>query len=535
MAKEQNKAVILARVSSKEQSNEGYSIPAQVKLLEDYCIRNDLNVVRKPFEIAESASGKKQRFLFDSMQDYIKKNNINNLVVEKVDRLTRNFKDAVMIDDWLEEDETRKLHLVKDSLVMHKNSRSQEKLNWGIRIIFAKNYIDNLREETEKGQMEKIAQGWSPASPPPGYITIGETGHRTHILDSNVSPLIRRLFELYDTGEYSVTTLKDAIDELGLKRKGKCYSRAQIHQILKNQFYIGRIKWKGQIYPGNHPQIVSEELFNRVQARLRGSKGKAKYDKHNPLFKGLIHCEECSSLITWQIQKGHWYGHCHNKNGCTQNYYIREEVLESQLIDALGGLASPSSEIIDWVKRALREKHESDIMRDHNLRGALNSERTALNRRLDILYEDRLDERISIDQYDEMTAKIKLELGDVATRLDRLDNLHSSSIDEAIELFDYSQKVSNMYETQSLKNKRQILRSIFSNLSVANKKIDYDYSDLAKIVFNGRKSEQSIIEKFELANNADNKAKKHLEGAIYQNWLGVLDEVRTNYLVTLAK
>lgn len=520
MAKEENRTVILARVSSKEQCNEGYSIPAQVKLLEDYCIRNGLNVVRKPFEIAESASGKKQRFLFDSMQEFIKNNNINNLVVEKVDRLTRNFKDAVMIDDWLEEDESRKLHLVKDSLVMHKNSRSQEKLNWGIRIIFAKNYIDNLREETEKGQMEKIAQGWSPASPPLGYKTIGETGHRTHILDDDVAPLIKRLFELYDSGEYSITTVKLAIDKLGLKRKGKYYSRAQIHHILKNQFYTGRIKWKGQIYPGKHPQIVSEELFNRVQARLRGSKGKPKYDKHNPLFKGLIHCEECSSLITWQIQKGHWYGHCHNKNGCTQNYYIREEVLESQLIESLSELTSPSSEIIGWVKKALREKHEGDIMRDHNIRVALNNERTALNRRLDMLYEDRLDERISIAKYDEMTAKLKLELGEVATKLDRLDNLHTNSIDEAIELFDYSQKVSIMYSTQNLNGKRRILRSVFSNLSVANKKLDYNYTDLAKIVFKGRKSEQSIIKKFELVNNADNKAKKHLEGAIYQNWLG---------------
>ena len=77
------------------------------------------------------------------MMNYVKVNTIKIIICEKVDRLTRNFKDAVIIDEWLEKDEERQVHLVKDSLILHKNSRSQEKLNWGIRILFAKNYIDN--------------------------------------------------------------------------------------------------------------------------------------------------------------------------------------------------------------------------------------------------------------------------------------------------------------------------------------------------------------------------------------------------------
>jgi site-specific DNA recombinase len=98
---------------------------------------------------------------------FIEDNNVKHLIVEKVDRHVRNLHDAVETNDWLMADEAKRVHFVKDSLVMHKNSRSQEWLNWGIRVVMAKNYIDNLREEAMKGWAEKLAQGWLPGVPPP--------------------------------------------------------------------------------------------------------------------------------------------------------------------------------------------------------------------------------------------------------------------------------------------------------------------------------------------------------------------------------
>jgi DNA invertase Pin-like site-specific DNA recombinase len=190
------KCVIFARVSSREQEETGYSLPAQEKLLKQYTERKGFKI-DKIFSISESASGKRQRDIFNEMLDYAKRNRLKIIVCEKVDRLTRNFKDAVMIDEWLEKDDERQVHLVKDTLVLHRNSRSQEKLNWGIRILFAKNYIDNLSEEVKKGQKEKIAQGWLPTKPPFGYRTVGEKGHKIHVVDKKTAPIVKRGFELY--------------------------------------------------------------------------------------------------------------------------------------------------------------------------------------------------------------------------------------------------------------------------------------------------------------------------------------------------
>jgi len=171
-----NKTVLYCRVSSKEQEETGYSLPSQEKLLKDYSQRKALEVLRV-FSVAESASGAKQRKVFGEMMDYIDKNKVTNLVCEKVDRLTRNLKEAVVANEWVDSNPDRQIHFVKQNLVIHKNAKSDEKFRWDIEIVLAKKFIANLSEEVKKGQKEKIAQGWLPTRPPIGYKTIGEKGH----------------------------------------------------------------------------------------------------------------------------------------------------------------------------------------------------------------------------------------------------------------------------------------------------------------------------------------------------------------------
>ena len=110
-----NSAVILARVSSKSQEDEGYSLDSQLKLLQGYCISNNLSVV-KVYKIAETASKQQSRKVFNELLAYMQNNNVYNLAVEKTDRLTRNLRDAVAIDDWLEADSNRMLHAVKENI-----------------------------------------------------------------------------------------------------------------------------------------------------------------------------------------------------------------------------------------------------------------------------------------------------------------------------------------------------------------------------------------------------------------------------------
>ena len=262
-------AVLIARVSSKGQEEEGFSLEAQVKILKNYCGGTDLHI-GKIYKIAESASKSEQRKIFKEAMEYVEKHNIKHLVVEKVDRHVRNLHDAVDTYDWLTADEERRVHFVKDSLVMHQKSKSQEWLNWGIRVVMAKNYIDNLREETTKGTYEKLAQGWLPGTPPPGYINIIRDGKKVQDIDPNKQKSMQRIFQLLLEPQHSVETIRHKMFEFGLTTAtGRMFSKGQAHKIIKNPFYIGIIKWDGKEYPGKQPHLIPDELFNAVQASLR--------------------------------------------------------------------------------------------------------------------------------------------------------------------------------------------------------------------------------------------------------------------------
>jgi len=208
------KAILYARVSSKEQEETGYSLDAQEKLLKDYAAKNGFEIM-KIFKITESASGKQIRKTFNEMLGYAERNKISIILCEKIDRLTRNIKDAAIVSDWISGDEARQVHFVKENFILSKNTRAHENLVWDMKVAIARFYTNNLSEEVRKGQKEKLAQGWLPTKPPLGYRTIGDKGHKIHIIDEEKAPLVKKIFELYSSGNYSLNELVRVIYKEG--------------------------------------------------------------------------------------------------------------------------------------------------------------------------------------------------------------------------------------------------------------------------------------------------------------------------------
>ena len=111
-------------------------------------------IIEKEFIDVETAKAS-GRLNFNEMVNYLKKHpGIRILLVEKTDRLYRNLKDWVLLDELNIE-----IHLVKEGVVLSQDSKSSEKFFHGIKVLMAKNYIDNLSEEARKGQQEKAEQG----------------------------------------------------------------------------------------------------------------------------------------------------------------------------------------------------------------------------------------------------------------------------------------------------------------------------------------------------------------------------------------
>lgn len=492
------KAVIYARVSSKEQEETGYSLPAQEKFLKDYAGRKVFDVV-KVFAISESASGQKQREVFGQMMTYVTKQKIKLIICEKVDRLTRNFKDAVQIDEWLEEDGEREVHLVKDSLVLHKNSRSQEKLNWGIRILFAKNYIDNLSEEVKKGHLEKLRQGWYPSKPPLGYKTAGEKGHKIHIIDSEKAVYVKKMFELYATGNYSLKQLTNVMFEHGLRtRGGHKLVKSRMASLLGDPFFYGTINWLGKLYEGKHEPIITKELYDRVQSVLR-SKNTPKYSKHFFLFKGLINCAECEGKITWETKKGFIYGHCNHYRNCKQQTWVKQPDIEKQLLEGLKGLQIISPRLAEWIRAAIKDSHKDQVDYQQNAQEELQSRLGQIQKRMDNLYDDKVDERIDEAFYKRKFEQYSTEKKVVLQGMQKLSNAGIKYMEFGISIFDLAQKAPGIYMDAEEEIKRLLLSIIFEDIKLNEGIISFSYTKafktLAAAVYETNSSKIPKIEK----------------------------------------
>lgn len=517
MVNNNDKCVLLARVSSRAQDEEGYSLDAQEKLAEEYYKKKSLKLV-KVFRIAETASKTKERKIFNEMMKFMVKNRIKHLVVEKVDRLTRSFKDMVMIDDWLEADEKRQVHLIKDGLVMYKHSRSQDKLNWGVKVLFAKNYTDNLREEVYKGRMEKLAQGWLPGKPPYSYRTIGEKKKKIHVPNWDKVPLAIKLFDTYLEPSHSLTTITKYAKKIGIRNdRGKPYSRSAIAEsILGNPFYIKINRWQGIDYPGEQEQFIDTDLFERVQAKLH-RKTPPKYQKHDPDYRGSLLCPGCKGTITWEFQKGVWYGHCNRYKGCPKKEYAKQEDIEHQLFEHFEKLLCPSPEIAEWIIQSLKAKHQNDMYDYSASVNQLRSEQDRKKRQLDILYEDRLSERISPERYDEMSKRIIQEQEQIETNINEMSDKGRRQLLTGIDVLEKSQQAAKVYGQKSPEQKRKLLGELFDVLYLDGKNLEVKYNPYSLAISKRVAKHREVVKNFRTTKNTpDNEGE-----------LGLLNNLRT--------
>jgi DNA invertase Pin-like site-specific DNA recombinase len=315
-------------VSSKDQEREGFSIPSQQQLLRSYAAEHGYDIVEE-FVDVETAK-RAGRTSFGAMLAFLRSNpGCRAILVEKTDRLYRNLKDWVTLDDM-----DLEIHLVKEATVLCDDSRSSEKFIHGIKVLMAKNYIDNLSEETRKGMLEKARQGIFPSRAPLGYRNVQRPdGKRIIEADPDVAPQVTRLFEWYATGRYSLQALTKLAREEGLtfRRTGQPVPRATLHVILQNPLYIGEFDWDGVRYQGAHAPLVTRQVFEQVQDILHG---RGRSDRtvrvHDFAFSGLVGCGLCADegehrqLIGSLVKQIYTYYHCERCRTLGRGKYHRE-------------------------------------------------------------------------------------------------------------------------------------------------------------------------------------------------------------------
>ncbi|MGC9998751.1 MAG: recombinase family protein [Bryobacteraceae bacterium] len=459
----EKRAVLYARVSSKEQEKEGFSIPAQEKLLEGYARDNGFRIEQRFVDVETAKRAGRSGFaeLVALLQTDPKS---RVLIVEKTDRLYRNFKDYVTLDDI----EGLEIHFVKEGTVISRDSRSSEKFNHGIKVLMAKNYIDNLSEETRKGMTEKASQGIWPSFAPLGYKNVeGSNGKRIIVPDEALAPMILRLFELCATGRHSIKDLGARVREEGFTGRGQgLMPTSTVHKILRNRVYSGDFDWDGKRYEGTHEPIVSADLWEQAQRALDGRLAKrAKKVDHSFPFSGLLICGHCGCALVGEIKKARYvYYHCSGAKGKCPEPYVRQEVLEAEFGNVLR-LIAIDEEVARWVADALRQSHTDEKRFREEAVSRLTREHERIQGKLEALYEDRLDGRVDLAFFDRKSRELRDDQARIRREIDGHQAANESYMEAGIRILELSRSMHRLFAKQPAEEKRRLLDFVVSNCS----------------------------------------------------------------------
>jgi site-specific DNA recombinase len=479
----QSQAVAYVRVSSKEQEKEGFSIPAQHKLLQNYAAERSIRIL-KTFEDVETAkqsgrTGFAEMLLFfenDPAKPRI-------LLVEKTDRLYRNIKDWVHLDE-------RKLeiHFVKENVIISPDSRSSEKFLHGIKVLMAKNYIDNLSEEVKKGMREKAEQGHWPTVAPIGYVNNLEI-HRIEP-DPDRANAITKMFDWYATGNYSLQQLTEMAASAGLThpRSGRRLSKSEIHRALHNPIYYGDFNWNGRYYIGKHQPLISRDLFEKIQD-VFGRSNRPKRTKRDFPFNGLLTCGLCGCAMTAEIKKGQYvYYHCTGYRGKCGNDYIRQENL-SELLGDIASRIEIDHTLAEKIAAALRESHASKKIFQEEALNRLQSQYAAIQTKISKAYDDKLEGRISEDFWKSRHEAWQRELELIRSDMARHERANDSYIRKGIEILELAKQAHSRYLKENDQGRRRMLNALLSNCAYKRGSLSPTYNKPFDLLVNRAKKE----------------------------------------------
>lgn len=170
-----------------------------------------------------------------------------------MDRVQRSFKESVLLDELIRR-ESIELHFYRENMVIGKNASASDVMRWDFSVMGAKSYTLQLSENVKRSLEYKRRNGEWSAPAPIGYLNTRDpmTGKATLEVDLLRAPLVVRIFTEYASGAYSINEMTKRAASWGLKnktKKGKELTPSQVHDMLRNPFYCGRMRVNGILYP----------------------------------------------------------------------------------------------------------------------------------------------------------------------------------------------------------------------------------------------------------------------------------------------
>ncbi len=473
------KAFMIARVSGAEQSE---ALPAQTLRLKDYEERLKLN--GEYFDFDETAYKEDRQKFTEIVSKISNYPDFCIVVFDKIDRYSRDAStEVVMILKRLVKQGQIEIHFPSDNLTYHKNSPASDKTRLGMGLVMGEYYSMAISDNVKRKIQQKLHDGEFPGKAPVGYKNINITNAELR-LEGKSFRLIAKI-------------LKDEGLRANTKQQG-VVSQSQMETMLKNSFYYGVMKYDGGTYPHKYEPIITKKIFDKVQSinETRNAERDKTLTKQTYTFQGILKCATCGCSYSSYVKKGRVYMRCTKaKEGvaCDQPP-TSEEHLIPQVNELLEKLAL-SEQVVMQVLDILKKGHDDIQLYYQTAVTETRAKINRLNKKIDMLYDDRLEGRITTNDYDKYVAKYKNDKEELESKLVEYTNNDKSFVVTAEYLLKLAQNAKSVFESSQPAQKNRILRTLLANCKINQKRLQLN-----------------LLQPF-LALSADSKS---------QNWLRLL-------------
>ena len=474
-------ALIYCRVSTEEQAVKGLSLDAQEKTCRNAAKAagcNSITVIRDEGK----SGGNMNRAGLKKLMSLCQDRKADAIFTIHSDRLARNTENHLMLRRFFHDCNVKLAYVFQPNL--SDNTAFGKTMDT---VMAAFNEMQRLviSEKTKSALLEKVKEGWFPGVAPIGYINIdnknpkaNEISKRIITIDPERAPLIKEMFSLYATGNFSVLKLVDVMHEKGLRTKrGNKLHVSKAVEILKNPIYVGELHWGGiHIRKANHKPIISRDLFEKVQKIISGRcNHSCRRRKYQFLLRGFLYCS-CGRRMTadWHTKrngKKYAYYHCTRRTGCSQSRYLNKDEAEKQVADQF--------KTIEFEKSFTKQIYQEllSIYKDHKKK--INTKRRRLlNKKLsfeqqrDMLEKKLLSGILSDKDYTRIRSRLDVELDNIEQTLDDIESEQDIKVKELHEVMEFTYNLYKAFTKEtSYEIKRRYLSYFWERFEIKNREI----------------------------------------------------------------
>ena len=360
---EENKiknVLVYCRVSTEEQAKNNNSLLTQENFCRNFAESNGYKVLGVYVDEGKSATNLNRPALQDMLARCQQDESVNGVIVQETDRLARNTNDHLTIKAVLKK---KDIKLISAAQPMLDESPEGNMIDT---ILASVNQFQSQLSgrKTKKGMQTKFDLGDYPGWAPVGYLNkrVNENGviqdmqkdnltgeeyltkksktKGTIIKDPEKFELVKQALKMYLTNNYSALEISDIMCAKGLRsQQGKRVCNSVILRMLRDPFYCGIIRWKGQEKIGNHEAMITIQEHERIISIIDNHNlHQSRRRIHNFLLRGFVFCDICQGRYVAEkcrLGKNDDHYHCGlkvmNMRHSNKGQYITADNLEEQV------------------------------------------------------------------------------------------------------------------------------------------------------------------------------------------------------------